>query len=353
MTSSRTLRLLIVDDDVATLDALSETLVLRMHGCQVDACDGAHRALEQLAANDYDAVISDVKMPGMDGIEMLSHVRRLAPDVPVMLITGHGQTDLAIQALRAGAFDLIQKPLDRDYVIAGVSRAVETRDLRRLLQTKQAALVEYARVLEQRVEERTAELRTALRTKDEFLGLITHELRTPLAVIFGNIEMLHTRADRMDEESKVQAMADLRQETRRLLRIVENLLILARMEYEADRALPVPVITTLRTQIELQRQLAPNRQLRVQLPPEPLSVLADTTHVEMVLSNLLGNAEKYSPADEAIDIFVVQDAGEVVISVCDRGAGVDENEVDLIFEPFYRSRASSSSKPGVGVGLAV
>src|SRR2546423_15123645 len=121
------IRVLVVDDDPALLDALSEALHLRFEAITVTTCESAADALQHVHAEDYDAIISDIKMPGMDGLELLAKVKEIAGEIPTLLVTGHGQTDLAIQALRVGAFDLIQKPLDRDYLLAALKRAVETR----------------------------------------------------------------------------------------------------------------------------------------------------------------------------------------------------------------------------------
>src|SRR5437762_12847012 len=107
---------LLVDDDPALLDALSEAIALRMGIVDIDVCDNALAALQRVRVTEYDAIITDIKMPGMDGIELLAKLRQLVPAVPVLLITGHGQTDLAISALRGGAYDLIQKPIDRHYI---------------------------------------------------------------------------------------------------------------------------------------------------------------------------------------------------------------------------------------------
>ena len=150
---------LIVDDDAALLEALPEMLHLRMPEIRVDAVASAAAALERIAAVDYDAVITDIKMPGMDGVELLGRIRDLRPDTPVLVITGHGQQDLAIQSLRGGAFDYLHKPVDRDYVVASLQRAVQIRGLRRRVAEQQRALERHASALEQAVEARTLELR--------------------------------------------------------------------------------------------------------------------------------------------------------------------------------------------------
>jgi len=152
-------RILIVDDDQALLQALPETLRLRMPDKVVDTADSAAAALDLIRSVDYDAIVSDIKMPGDDGLTLLGRIREIRPDTPTLVITGHGEHDLAIQSLRGGAFDYIQKPIDREYFIASLDRALQVRRLRRQVVQQQQALERHALALEQRVEARTQELR--------------------------------------------------------------------------------------------------------------------------------------------------------------------------------------------------
>ncbi|HLW48694.1 MAG TPA: SpoIIE family protein phosphatase [bacterium] len=155
-------RVLIVDDDPALLEALPETIRLRMPGTVADTSAAAAAALQRIATVDYDAIISDIKMPGMDGLTLLAEVRKVRPDTPVLLITGHGEHDLAIRSLRAGAYDYIQKPIDREYFVASLGRAVQVRQLRRQISEQQRALADHAGRLEETVQERTSELRRTI-----------------------------------------------------------------------------------------------------------------------------------------------------------------------------------------------
>ena len=107
-------RVLLVDDDPALLQALPEALRLRMAGVTVETADSAAAALDRIAARDYDAIVTDIKMPGMDGLELLAELRMQRPDTPTLMITGHGEHDLVVHALRGGAYDFVQKPIDRD-----------------------------------------------------------------------------------------------------------------------------------------------------------------------------------------------------------------------------------------------
>src|SRR5207249_2663701 len=152
-------RVLIVDDDPALLQALPQALRLRMAGLTVDTADSAAVALDRIAARDYDAIVTDIKMPGMDGLELLAEIRTHRPDTPTLVITGHGEHDLVVHALRAGAYDFIQKPIDRDYFVASLRRAIEMRALSRRVKEQQLALERHLNELEAIVEERTRELR--------------------------------------------------------------------------------------------------------------------------------------------------------------------------------------------------
>ena len=164
-----TSRVLIVDDDPALLEALPEALRLRMDGLTVDTCDSGPAALERIAATDYDAIVSDIKMPGMDGLQLLEAVRSRRPDTPTLLITGHGEHELAVKALRGGAYDFVQKPIDRDYFVASLNRAIQRCQLGRQLEEQKLALERHADELERTVQERTRELREANRAKDELV----------------------------------------------------------------------------------------------------------------------------------------------------------------------------------------
>ena len=151
-------QILLVDDDAALLQALPQALSLRVNNLQVDTCDSAFEALEQIQDHDYDAIVSDIKMPGMDGLALLEKIQELRPETPTLLITGHGEHNLAIQALRGGAYDFIQKPIDREYVVAALLRAIQTHQLRRQVREHQRALELHAQSLERIVQNRTQEL---------------------------------------------------------------------------------------------------------------------------------------------------------------------------------------------------
>jgi DNA-binding NtrC family response regulator len=151
--------ILIVDDDPALLQALPGVLQLRMSGLTVDTADSAAAALDRIATRDYDAIVTDIRMPGMDGLELLAEIRARRPDIPTLIITCHGETDLAVKALRGGACDFIRKPIDREYFVASLRRAMQMRELSRRAKEEQLALERHIEELESQVEDRAHRLR--------------------------------------------------------------------------------------------------------------------------------------------------------------------------------------------------
>jgi len=147
-----TLSVLIVDDDPALLQALPQALRLRMGGVTVETAESAAAALERIAVQDYDAIVTDIKMPGMDGLALLAEIRTRRPDTPTLIITGHGENELVVRALRGGACDFIQKPIDRGYFVAALYRAIWAHVQNRKAKDRQQALESCAEELERIVQ---------------------------------------------------------------------------------------------------------------------------------------------------------------------------------------------------------
>ena len=120
-------RIMVVDDDRYLLMAIEQTL--QLNGYRVDTFASPVEALEQLGKEEYAAVVSDIKMPVMDGLQFLAHVKAADPELPVIMITGHGDIALAVTAIQGGAYDFLQKPVDEDVLLACLVRAIEKRQL--------------------------------------------------------------------------------------------------------------------------------------------------------------------------------------------------------------------------------
>lgn len=176
-----TAQILLVDDDPALLQALPLTVSLRMSNVQVHTADSASQALQLLQQHEYHAIVSDIKMPGLDGFDLLAITSQEYPEIPVLLITGHGEHEMAIRALRGGAYDYLLKPIDRDDLVASLYRALHTQRLQQELRLQQQALERYALNLERLVEQRTGELKAAHRANETVLRTVGDELNPVLA----------------------------------------------------------------------------------------------------------------------------------------------------------------------------
>ncbi len=349
---------LIVDDDTALLQALPQALHLRMHGMTVDTADSAPKALEQMQDRDYDAIVSDIKMPGMDGLALLEKIRELRPDTPTLLITGHGEHDLAVQALRGGAYDFIQKPIDRDYLVAALQRAIQTRQLRRQIWEQQLALELHASSLEHMVQRRTQELVKANEMKDKFLSMVSHELRTPLTTLKLRTQLLGRQLGRADAVEMMNlGLADIERSISRMEVLVNDLLDASLVEtnmfvLHRKRCNLVELCQNLLDEYTAGAGPA----LIFEATDEPIEVEADANRIGQVIINLLSNARKYSPAGYPITVTLQQAGYEAIISVRDMGVGIPAAELPRIFEQYYRVpgiEPQTGSHRGLGLGLYI
>jgi two-component system sensor histidine kinase KdpD len=207
----------------------------------------------------------------------------------------------------------------------------------------------------QRNEELVSQLRQANEAKDEFLGLLSHELRTSMTVIYGGIKGVRRMSGRLQEEEMADLLESVEQETDSLYRMIEDLLNLARLELgEQLTTEPVLIKHVIQRFARAYSRTRPSREVLVDVADNVEPVIAEPTYVEQVLRNLASNAEKYSSPESPIELRAARGVeGEVVISVLDRGPGVPSDEVEAVFERFYRSRQTPKRVRGMGMGLTV
>ena len=349
---------LIVDDDIALLQALPQALFLRIQGIKVDTSASAQEALELIQEYDYDAIVSDIKMPGMDGSALLPKIQELRPDTPTLLITGHGEHDLAVRALRAGAYDFIQKPIDRDYLVSALQRAIQTRQLRRQVHEQQLALALHATSLERMVQKRTQELVQANATKDTFLSMVSHELKTPLTSLKGKTQLLHRQLKRGETVDIVKVgLQDMEHSIARMEVLVNDLLDASHLETNMF------VLHRKRCNlVALCRELLDEYTVGVgpalvfEATGEPIEAEVDADRISQVIINLLSNARKYSPKGYPITVTLQQVGYEAIISVRDMGVGIPTEQLPHIFEQYYRVpgvEVQTGSQTGLGLGLFI
>jgi two-component system sensor histidine kinase KdpD len=206
-----------------------------------------------------------------------------------------------------------------------------------------------------RNQELVAQLRQANDAKDEFLGMLSHELRTSLTLLYGGIKSIRRMGDRMSEKDSEELLDSIEREAESLYRMIEDLLNLARLELgEEVTTEPVLVQHVVQRFAHSFRHNRQDREVIVDAPDDLELVIAEPTYLEQVLRNLVSNVEKYSPADSPIELRLARNSDtEVVVSVLDRGPGIPEEEMESVFERFYRSGKRPKSVRGMGMGLTV
>jgi two-component system sensor histidine kinase/response regulator len=361
-------QVLIVDDDPALLEALSATLRLRIEDTAVDTCDSAWVALDWINAADYDAIVADIKMPAMDGMQLLAEIRKVRPNTPTLLITGHGEHDLAVQALRCGANDYIQKPIDREYFVASLKRAIQCHQLSRQVATQRSALEAHVQELENCLQERTHDLREffhreqqahaaldeAHRHQEELIAMIVHDFGQPLTVVRGYAELLA----RSDASKEVQQRASriILSEIDRMSRLANDLADAARLSigHFQIRPMSCDVGVIVREQAEAARLRSDRHTIHLEAPPGEVPITCDRDRVAQVLSNLLTNAIKYTEGG-AIRVRLWAEDQQACFSVTDEGPGIPTEFQQRLFEPYYRHDANDpkDESPGAGLGLYI
>jgi PAS domain S-box-containing protein len=197
-------------------------------------------------------------------------------------------------------------------------------------------------------------LRVSNAVKDEFLGLVSHEMRTPVTTILGNARLLLDRAERLADADRRSMVSDIGSDAERLAAIIDNLLMLTRLESGMHVDFEPQVLDHV-VRLSGESYAARHaRQITVNTSQaRHLIVEADATFLAMLLDNLFSNADKYSPKDQPIEVTLRESGDNAEVVVRDRGIGLPTEPGVDIFAPFYRAPEARDRAAGIGVGLAV
>jgi signal transduction histidine kinase len=384
--------ILLVDDKAERL--LSYEAVLERLEQNLVRANSGEEALAKLDETDFAAVLLDVNMPGMDGFETAARIRAhpRGRRTPIIFVTGLHVTDLdRLKGYEMGAADYIYVPVVPEILRGKVQVLVElylqrqelsrlnerlvtanaeladaheklkaenTRELQRLNQSLKEANVRLeSEVLERRRAEQL--LREAAQRKDEFISILGHELRNPIAVIQTGIELM--RQPSLPASKLSWCRDTLERQVRHLVRLIDDLLDVSRLttgrvQLRRER---IDLREIVQQSIETLRPAVDKRghRLQVEVPNEPLPVNADPVRVTQICVNLLENAVKYM--DEGGEIVVrvapaAEDPGRAVLRITDKGVGLPADMLDRIFELFTQFESSQGhGRGGLGIGLAL
>jgi signal transduction histidine kinase len=333
-------RLLIVDDEGAQMRALCQTL--GVEGYVTQGYDSPRAALQALRPGAHDLLLTDLMMPEMDGIELISAVRAVDPAVGAIVMTGHGTIDTAVHAMQAGALDYITKPFRLNVVLPVIARALDLQRLRH----------ENA-VLQQLEKQRAEELANAYQDLEAFSYSVSHDLRAPLLFVKDFAERLENDfAERLGDEGR-HIVRVIRDGSRSMDDMVVGLLAFSRASRQPLRLGLLDMTPMVESVVAETRALHPDSAAEVSIGALPVAA-ADPTVIRHVWSNLVGNAFKYSALRErpVIRISGRLEGTEAMFEVADNGAGFDMRYADKLFGVFKRLH-NASEFPGTGVGLAI
>ncbi len=358
--------ILIVDDESGIRHMLS--LCFKKSGFRITCAEGAAEAFKLLLSEPFDAIVSDVMMPGEDGISFLGRVHETWPDLPVILMTGHAQMQMAVDAIKNGAFDFVCKPFDVDYMHKIVERAVKYSKLQRMEK-------QYRVELEETVARRTAELKAsmveldfarialqqAFADKSTFMTTVSHEMRTPMNGVIGSLELM---AEEGLSGVSAEYLAMARQSADNMMTLVNQLLSFHNQNVyggEISNHDLIDLPSTIQAIIFDQQPLFARKRLvlSLQLSDDlPHQIWSDREKFCRLFEILLGNALKFT--DQGFVSLVVShtcsdtDGESLLFTLTDTGIGIPDGMLEKIFEPFVLGDSSlTRSYEGAGLGLAI
>jgi len=350
-------RVLIVDDEEDLRYVY--TRQLRGDGYLLDTAADGEEAIEKIRTTEYAVILTDMRMPRKDGLAVIAAAREHLPDAEIIVLTGHGSLENALQAFKAGnIFEYLLKPLDDISVLnTVVARAIERRNLRKhnreLFEQLQRAYEELRQKSEMLIQQE----------KMSAIGVlaagVAHELNNPLTAVVGFAQMIAEKlkanppANWNDSEyaRALQALENLVQGAHRARDIVGSLLRFARATKPDARSL-IDINQTLRDafvfteHLLLRHGITLEKRLAPELPP----VWGNSARLQHVFTNLIINAQQATPSGGTVRV-ITEHADEpkgVWVHVEDTGEGIPPDALEHIFEPFYTRK-----EHGTGLGLSI
>lgn len=342
-------KILLVDDEDGIRNVLG--IVLEDNGYHVLRAASGEEALSLFRETSPDIVLTDIKMPGMDGIELLRRIKSENPDTEVIMITGHGEMDLAIKSLQSEAADFITKPINDEALELALRRVRERITMKRQLR-------EYTENLERLVEEKTRSLLRAeqLAAVGQTVATIAHSVKNIIGGLTGGIFVLEKGIELRNQEYLGQGWRMLRSNVEKIKNLSLDLLNYARERVPelkwCDPNEPLRDIC----QLMLPRAEEWGVGIRCEACEDLPRVFMDPEAIHCCLLNLVTNAldacKEASSGDRRLEVVLRSSAADdesVIYEISDNGCGMDEEMKKRVFRGFFSSKGSR----GTGLGLMI
>jgi signal transduction histidine kinase len=337
-------RLLLVDDEAVFLKTLADRLKKR--GIPVMTADGGRRCLEVLADHPMDVVVLDIRMPDLDGMEVLREVRAHHPETEVIFLTGHGSTADGVAGIKAGAFDYLTKPVELEHLLKKIRQAREKKSRDRERREEAARRSEM-------------EKRLAAAERMAALGVlasgVAHEINNPLAIIHGWCELLGSLIEGESpdfplREEFERGFEKIDLAVKRAKLIIQKLLGV--IQKSAGAVEEISPAGMMESAMALVMPAALEKGVTLVGPSAlcPESLMADPYPIRQVLLNILNNATDATPTGGTVTCSVSTCEGDILFRVEDTGPGIPPEIMEKIFDPFFTTKPVGE---GAGLGLYV
>ncbi len=341
----RPLKVLVVEDSEQDVALLLRELQKAGYSPVHKRVDTASEMSDALDTESWDLIISDHYMPGFSSLDALRVLRGKGIDLPFIIVSGQIGEDTAVEAMKAGAHDYLMKGN-----LKRLGPAID-RELEEIANHRQR------RKAEEELRAKEEELRLAKEIeglKDEFIGMVSHELKTPLTVVIGALRVAETDGITLEEAREL--IHDAATSAEALAAMVDNLLELSRhqsnrLNLETQQTQIEPVV---RAVVEKLRNRSNIHHLVVDVPSDLPAAIIDPIRIERVLHNLVENAIKYSPKGGEVRVSGCHQDTRLLIGVSDQGIGIPPEDQARLFQSFQRLEVQNKYDiTGVGLGLRV
>lgn len=341
---SEPIKILIIDDEQGILDLLS--FELRSRGYEVVAVTNGQEGLEKIKKENFNIVISDVKMPKINGLQVLEIIKKINPSIEVIMTTGFGTIDIAVDCMKKGAYDFISKPYNLDELFSHIEKAYE----------------------KQRLSLEITSLKELHKLKSEFLAATSHELRTPMNAIIGYTALMLEKVYGNLTDKQEMALKRISINAGNLIGLINNILDISKLT--ANKIVlfveKFNLKDVLAEVIAMTESLAREKNIFLNLEKMNNIILkTDKTRMKQVLINLVGNAIKFTNQGgvtisikkidtENNDTQNAQNSEMIKIDIKDTGIGIKPEFINIIFEEFTQVDTSTTKEyGGTGLGLAI
>lgn len=340
-------KIVLIDDEQDIRDVVSMTL--RDAGYEVFTAADGKTGLDLCTGKDPQIVLTDIRMPGIDGIRVLEIIKKEKPDTEVIVATAFGEMDIAIKALQLDASDFITKPVGHDALFMALKRAKERWSARRKIK-------EYTEMLEREVVDQAQTLhQDKMMSLGRLAASVAHEINNPLSGVLNYVRLMRRILERgrlSDENNdKFKNQLDLiESEISRCSQIVSGLLTFSRKSDPSFSRLKAGDLIQRCALLSRHKLELSKIDLKVSTDPSLPDIEGDFNQLQQCIINLIFNAIDAMPGGGILDLSAESDSSKafVKITVKDTGSGISEKDLPHIFEPFYTTK-----KNGYGVGLGL